>query len=190
MNDLQIRNQNAVEQISKINVGIMKSFDNLMYQQSKMDNKAFIFIGFMSVIIGVVNKPQMVNTPVNWILGLAIILLACSMLPHANKINAKILNCMMNKELEDKIDIKLSHNIFYYLDLYSIDIKLFTTIMREQYKLSYLSPLELKLMEQILINAKILRLKVFWHNIAYWALFGGLFIWGIVLIIQNIFPIH
>ena len=45
MNDIQIKNQNALEQISNINIGIMKSFDNLMFQQNKMDNKAFIFIG-------------------------------------------------------------------------------------------------------------------------------------------------
>ena len=91
---------------------------------------------------------------------------------------------------ENRVDIKLKHNIFYYLDLYSINMELFTTIMREQYKLSYLSPLELGLMEQIIINAKILKLKVFWHNVAYWILFGSLFIWGFILVIKNIFPIY
>lgn len=190
MNEIQIKNQHALKQISNINVGIMKSFDNLMFQQNKMDNKAFIFIGFMSVILGVINKPHIINNPINWIFGLAICLLACSMLPQANKINTQILNFMLHKEQENRVDIKLKHNIFYYLDLYSIDMELFTTIMREQYKLSYLSPLELGLMEQIIINAKILKLKIFWHNVAYWVLFGGLFIWGFILIIKNIFPIY
>ena len=46
MNEIDTRNHIAVERISKINEGIMKSFDNIMFQQNKMDNKAFIFIGF------------------------------------------------------------------------------------------------------------------------------------------------
>ena len=44
-----------------------------------------------------------------------------------------------------------------------------------------------QIMEQILINANILKLKVFCHNLAYIVLFGGIFIVAIFAFIKHLF---
>lgn len=180
MNEIDTRNQIAVERISKINEGIMKSFDNIMFQQNKMDNKAFIFIGFLSVLLGVINKEQILSTPINWILGMTIVLLALSQIPITSKISTAILNVIIKKDLDAE------HNIFYYTDLCGMKIDLFKNVIHNEYQVAYLTKFEIKLMEQILINANILKLKVFWHNIAYTVLFGGVFAFAIFTFIKQL----
>ena len=181
MNEIDIRNKIAVERISKINEGIMKSFDNIMFQQNKMDNKAFIFIGFLSVLLGVINKEQILNTPINWILGITIFILALSQIPLTSKLSTSILNLVIKRDLEFK------HNIFYYTDLCGMEIELFKEVLQKEYQVAYLTNFEIKLMEQILINANILKLKVFCHNLAYTVLFGGIFIVAIFAFIKHLF---
>lgn len=180
MNEVDMRNKIAAERISKINEGIMKAFDNIMFQQNKMDNKAFIFIGFLSVLLGIINKEQILNTPINWILGITIFILALSQIPLTSKLSTNILNLIIKKELE------FEHNIFYYTDLCGMEIKLFKEIIQKEYQVAYLTNFEIKLMEQILINANILKLKVFWHNLAYTILFGGVLIFAIFNFIKQV----
>lgn len=66
-------------------------------------------------------------------------------------------------------------------------IDLFKDIIHNEYQVAYLTRFEIKLMEQILINANILKLKVFWHNVAYTVLFGGVFIFAIFAFIKQLF---
>ncbi|MGL4560698.1 MAG: hypothetical protein ACRCV0_00210, partial [Brevinema sp.] len=46
----------AVMECQKMNESILKSFDNIMFQQTKMDHKAYIFLGFLIVIFNAINK--------------------------------------------------------------------------------------------------------------------------------------
>lgn len=184
MNSLQIKNIESIRRNSNIHAGILKSFDNILLQQDKMDNKAFIFIGFLSVILGIINKSQIINSPVNWILSLSIILLACSILPIASRLNTEILKLIIKKNSNNTSS---KYNIFYYLDIFDIDIDLFTIILKEQYKMDYINPFEIKLMEQILINSKILKLKIFWHNAAYTTFFLGLILYALINVICKLF---
>lgn len=92
-----------------------------------------------------------------------------------------ILNLIIKKELEFK------HNIFYYTDLCGMEIELFKEVLQKEYQVAYLTNFEIKLIEQILINANILKLKVFWHNLAYAVLFGGIFIVAIFAFIKHLF---
>lgn len=170
-----------IERIAKINEGIMKSFDNIMYQQEKMDNKAFIFIGFFSVLLGVINKNDIINSPINWILGCSIFLLALSLIPITSKFIVNILNFIIKKKNHSK------HNIFYYTDIYNLDLENFKLILKQEYQLGYFTSFELNLLEQILINAKILRTKVFWHTLAYQFILISFIIWAIILIVNQLF---
>ena len=182
MNEIEIKNKSFIERNSKINEGILKSYDIMMEQQNKMDNKAFIFVGFLSVILGVINKEQILNTPINWILCISILLFTCSMLPIANKLNTEILKIIMKKPKKDG-----SHNIFYYLDIFELDIEAFKQMMQEKFHLDYITEFEMQLMEQILINAKILRNKINLHNWAYLLLFGGTTIYALIMLLVNTF---
>jgi len=108
--------QEPINHISRINEGIMKAFNNVMFKQTKMDNKAYIFIGFLGIILGIINKNEISNTPINWLLGIIIIILTLSLVPITNKTSTKILECIIKKQSLDK------HNIFYYNDLYCLNI--------------------------------------------------------------------
>lgn len=157
--------QEIVDSNTKINDGLIKSFDNIIFQQEKMDNKAYIFIGFVSALLALINKEVILNNTVNYLLGFAILLLIMSLLPIATNLGVKILQKFI------KVDKCKEHNIFYYIDLYKLDLATFISIMHTEYKLQNISIFDRKIIEQILINAKILKLKVFYHTLAYFVLF-------------------
>ncbi len=165
-----------INHISRINEGIMKAFDNVMFQQTKMDNKAYIFIGFSGVILGVINKNGVLNIPLNWILGTFIIILTLSLIPITTKTLTKILECIIKKQITNK------HNIFYYNDLYCLNLDEYKEILKKEYKLAYYTTFELNIMEQTLVNSRILRYKVFLHNLSYTILFSSIFIFFIYTI--------
>jgi hypothetical protein len=157
--------QELVDSNTKINEGLVKSFDNIMFQQEKMDNKAYIFIGFASALLALINKEVILNNTVNYFLSFAISLLIMSLLPIATNFGVQILQKII------KVDKSEEHNIFYYTDLYKLDLTTFISIMQTEYKLHNISIFDKKIIEQILINAKILKLKVFYHTLAYFVLF-------------------
>ena len=160
--------QEPINHISRINEGIMKAFNNVMFQQTKMDNKAYIFIGFLGIILGIINKNEISNTPINWLLGIIIIILTLSLVPITNKTSTKILECVIKKQSLDK------HNIFYYNDLYCLNIDEYKEILKQEYQLAYYTKFELNIMEQTLINSRILRYKISLHNLSYVILFSSI----------------
>lgn len=178
---IEITNNESVNHISRINEGIMKSFDNIMFQQTKMDNKAYIFIGFFSVILGIINRNGIINQPINFIFGITVFFLFLSLLPITNKNFTKVLETIINKQSNNK------HNIFYYNDLYCLNLDKYKEILKREYQLAYYTKFELNLMEQTLINARILSIKVFLHNIAYLVLFISILIYCIYLFCMSIF---
>ena len=163
-----------------LNESIVKSFDNIMFQQEKMDNKAYIFIGFLSVALGFFNKNQIIDSPVNIILGLTILSLLISLLPIANKLIISFLNLIIKKDKSD------CHNIFYYIDIYKLSLESFKTILKDEYGLGYINGFENKLIEQIIINAQILKAKVFWHNLGFAIFSLGFISWAIVLLLNTL----
>src|SRR5574344_70905 len=104
------------------------------------------------------------NNTVNYFLSFAILLLIMSLLPIATNFGVQILQKII------KVDKSKEHNIFYYTDLYKLDLTTFISIMQTEYKLHNISIFDKKIIEQIIINAKILKLKVFYHTLAYFVL--------------------
>lgn len=179
MEKIEVIQTEPINHISRINEGIMKSFDNIMLQQNKMDNKAFIFIGYLSVIVGILCKYNKVISLINVILCVSIFILFLSLMPIATKLGILLTNFIFKRD-ENK-----QHNIFYYIDIYKLDIDRFKKILKEEYKLGYYTEFELKLIDQIIINAKILRIKVLLHTFAYSVVFGGIFLYGVLLILKE-----
>ena len=165
-----------------LNKSLVKSFDNIMLQQDKMDNKAYIFIGFLAAALGFINKGQYINSPVNYILGFTILSLLISLLPLANKLAIGLLNLVIKKEKSE------THNIFYYFDIYKLTVDSFKKVLNEEYGLGYINVFESKLIEQIIINAQILKAKVFWHNLGFAIFSLSFIIWGAVLLFITIMP--
>ena len=173
----------TVNHIYKLNEGIKKSFDNIMFQQTKMDNKAYIFIGFLGAILGIINKNGVSENPINWICGLAMFCLLLSLVPITNKLIIGILEKIIKKQ------ILQSHNIFYYNDIYFLNVEEFKNVLKCEYQLGYYTKFELKLIEQILINARILHVKVFCHNCAHILIVLSALIYCIYLLGSSIFSI-
>ena len=57
------------------------------------------------------------------------------------------------------------HNIFYCLDIYSLDKNKFEQVLDSEYNINDLTKSDKYLIDQILINAKILKSKINWHGI-------------------------
>ena len=139
MNEIDTRNHIAVERISKINEGIMKSFDNII-SSSRIKWTIRLLIDIrIGVLLGVINKEQILSTPINWILGMTIVILALSQIPITSKISTAILNVIIKKDLEAE------HNIFYYTDLCGMKIDLFKNVIHNEYQVAYLTKFEIKL---------------------------------------------
>jgi len=156
-----------------MNEGLLKSFDNLMYQQTKMDNKAYIFIGFLVILSKVFKE----NNQIIWLLIIIAIPFIISLIPIANKFTLKLMNIFFTGKNLKKL------NIFYYLDMYRLEHNDFIELFKKEYDEQTISRYDEKLIEQILINAKILRCKVFWHNISYRFAFVALLIFLIIYLV-------
>lgn len=143
-----------------MNDGLVKSYDNLIYQQSKMDNKAYIFIGFLSLIFGFVNKDWQEVLTISWLLIIVAVPLTFSLLPVANRLGVNIMTAFISSRSLKKL------NIFYYIDLYQLEQQDFIKLFKNEYDEENITKYDEKLIEQIIINAKILKVKVFWHNIS------------------------
>lgn len=138
---------------------LVKSFDNLMFQQEKMDNKAYIFIGFIAFCLtNIYSKTELFNY-ISQMMIVTIFPLCCSLLPIANKFQIKLLKYLGNPPSNRGM------NIFYYIDICSLTEKEFVQKYMKEYTVPAITDTDKKLIEQILTNARILRLKVFWHNL-------------------------
>ena len=180
---VEIVGNQTINHVSKLNEGIKKSFDNIMFQQTKMDNKAYIFIGFLGAILGVINKNGVTENLINWICGLAMFCLLLSLVPITNKLIIGILEKIIKKQTLQ------NHNIFYYDDIYFLNVDEFKDVLRQEYQLGYYTKFELKLIEQILINARILHVKVFCHNCAHILIVTSILIYCIYLLGISVFSI-
>lgn len=138
---------------------LVKSFDNTMFQQEKMDNKAYIFIGFVAFSLTYVYSTFESFNYVSWFMFVTMLPLCCSLMPIADKLGVKFLHyCFKPTPIK-------SINIFYYIDIYPLTIDTFIKTYKKEYDVTDITSTDKKLIEQIIINAKILRLKVFWHNL-------------------------
>lgn len=146
--------------MNKINDGLLKAFDSIMEQQKKMDDKAYIFIGLLILIFSFVNKDWDNIRTITWLLVIIAVPLILSLIPIANPLAVKLLSIIINGKKLDDI------NIFYYFDLYKLEMKDFIESFKKEYDEQTISRYDEKLIEQILVNAKILKVKVFWHNIS------------------------
>lgn len=176
---------NITQEISennvKINEGLTKSFDNLMLQQEKMDTKAFIFVGFLGAVLGIINKDSFQNIPFTWFLIIAMQPFIISLIPIATKWSINILNKIVKNKIND------NHNIFYYIDLYGLTQSDFIKILDLEYDIKNINKIEYKLIEQIIINSKILYLKAFWHNLAFKILVISLLTFGFINLLFVLF---
>lgn len=154
-----------------INPAIEKSFDNVMYQQEKMDNKSYIFLGFLGFFLTFdyfeSTYLELDKFTINLISLMAITLIV-SLIPIANSFFIKILSFTStiffkkNKKLEQI-------NIFYYLDIYPLNKEQFIKVLETAYNFNReenISKSDEYLIEQIIINSQILRIKIFFHEIS------------------------
>ncbi len=146
---------------------ILKSFDNIMYQQEKMDNKAYIFLGFIGYFLSLdfigLKNIQLSDTFKIYLILLAMPLFF-SLLPIANRMSIKFMMYCHFKFFtkEKRMD---NNNIFYFTDIYYLSKNEFIKILEEFYDISHIKNSEGYLIEQILINAKILKMKVVLHSL-------------------------
>lgn len=172
-----------------INQVIEKSFDNIIYQQEKMDNKAYIFLGFLGFFItfdyfqiNYVNLSTL-NKSLILMLGIPLIL---SLLPIANNKTVKILTAFHEKKNGRKKK-QSANNIFYYLDIFDLDKTEFLQLLEDRYDMDIkndISKADEYLIEGILINSKILRTKVFFHNTVFF-IFIFIVAINILIYVQN-----
>lgn len=142
---------------TNMNESLLKSFDNLMHQQTKMDHKAYIFMGFLAIIYNITSEQN--NLYINISLCVFAVPLLISLLPRATNLMIKITQKMHNAKKIEK-----SHNIFYYLDIASLSNEQFIQVLKDEYDITEITKSDSKLIEQITINAKILKTKIFWHT--------------------------
>lgn len=147
-----------------MNEALAKSFDNLILQQNKIDNKAYIFIGFITFIFTFIHPNGFSDgfelNSISFGLLLIALPLAISLMPIANNMTINLILFFLKCKKVKNI------NIFYYIDIYKLEYKEFCKVIKKEYELDQLSKTDCKLIEQILINAKILKVKVFWHNLS------------------------
>lgn len=142
-----------------MNESLLKSFDNIMFQQKKMDLKAYIFIAFLGIIFHIINRDSIFQWSTDTIyLVLIAIPLLFSLLPITLKLLIDIIDMSTYKSNN-------KHNIFYCLDIYSLDKNKFEQVLDSEYNINDLTKSDKYLIDQILINAKILKSKINWHGI-------------------------
>lgn len=169
-----------IEKDLKLNECLLKSFENLMVQQNKMDNKAYIFIGFLIFIFN-----SFFNEPNNKICLYSIMLftislpLICSLIPIATTLGINWVK-FIKKE-----DNKNEHNIFYYMDICGLTKERFIQILNTEYGIQHLSLSDKKLIEQIITNSEILNAKVIGHIWFFRLLVIGIIICIVINIIKN-----
>lgn len=137
-----------------------------MEQQNKMDNKAYIFISFVAVIFSRLYPDLYQVDPRGYLLIGITIPFIFSLLPIANNISTRIISHLSQKPIRSP-----QTNIFYYIDVYRLNMENFKLVLKEEYDFPTFSATDIKMIEEIIINAKILRTKVFWHSFAYWLAF-------------------
>ena len=158
--------QNNTEDI--LNKILLKSFDCIMQQQAKMDNKAYIFMGFLTFSFTAIHKNcSSFIYPDIILLSVAIPLLT-SLFPIATKFAVNILT-----RFQKTTTVSHTHNIFYYIDIFNLNKSEFKKVLLKEYQISKTSPADDKLIEQILINSKILKQKVCLQNIALLSLIAS-----------------
>lgn len=157
-----------IDKNSKLKECLLKSFDNIMNQQNKMDNKAYIFLGFIIFIFNAFFKDT--TNPICFysiILLIIAIPLVFSLLPVTTTFGIKLIR------LYKQEDNKSKHNIFYYSDICHLDNDKFKQVLNTEYGINELTLSEDKLIEQIIINAEILNAKVIGHAIFLWCILSG-----------------
>jgi len=162
-----------------MNEALVKSFDNMILQQGKMDNKAYIFIGFIAVIFAFLVPNKNSLTAISFYLILISIPFIMSLIPIANKISIILIDFLLNGKRIKNV------NIFYYIDLYKLTYDNFINVLENDYNINAISKAETYLIKQILVNAKILKIKVLWHNLSF-VLILAYFVYEIVKWIGNI----
>ena len=166
---------NRTTEKAKIEFGLnsilLKSFDCIMQQQTKMDNKAYIFIGFLTFTYTTLHKNCLTLLYADVILLSVAIPLIISLFPIATKYT---INFLQNSKPKENLK---NHNIFYYIDIYGLNLNEFESILLKEYKISNLVPADYKIIEQIIINSKILKHKISLQNIAF-----------LLLLVTSIFP--
>lgn len=158
---------------------LVKSFDNLMLQQNKMDNKAYIFIGFIAVIITYLSPDKNSLNNITFFLLVLSIPFIISLIPIANKISISFISLFLLTKEVTKI------NIFYYIDIYKLSYENLLDIIKKEYGINTITNAESYLIKQILINAKILKIKVLWHNLSF-ILILLYFLYRVIKLITNI----
>lgn len=157
-----------IDKNSKLKECLLKSFDNIMNQQNKMDNKAYIFLGFIIFIFNAffrdASEPICFYSITLFIISLPLI---CSLLPIATAFGIKII------KLYKQEDNKNEHNIFYYTDICHLSNERFKQVLSTEYGINELTLSDSKLIEQIIVNAEILNAKVIGHAIFLWFILGG-----------------
>ncbi len=152
----------------KLNEYLIKFFDNIMQQQNKMDNKAYIFTGFIIFIFNAFFKDNQAICFYSITLLITSIPLICSLLPVTTTLGIKLI------KLYKQSDIKKKHNFFYYTDICHLSNDEFAKILAEEYDIKNLNLADNKLIEQIIINAEILNAKVIGHALFLWFIFFGI----------------
>ena len=152
---------------NKLNECLLKIFDNIMQQQNKMDNKAYIFIGFIIFIFNSFLKKTGISfdSIVLFVISLPLVF---SLLPITTTLGLKLI------KLYKQNDTKHKHNFFYYTDICHLSNEEFVEILQKEYGVSNLTLADSKLIEQIIINAEILNAKVIGHSIFLWLVLIGI----------------
>lgn len=153
-----------------INQIVEKSFDNIMYQQEKMDNKSYVLLGFLGFLLTFdyfeTAYLELDKLTIN-LISLIAIMLTFSLIPITNVFFIKIIKYTRFKfsKMKDFEQI----NIFYYVDIYRLNKDQFIKVLKTAYKLDQkkdITKADEYLIEQIIINSQILRVKVFFHEIS------------------------
>ena len=154
-----------------MNESLLKSFDNIMRQQIKMDHKAYIFIGFISLTISLLITKSYTESKLLFVYFASLFTpLFISLLPKATSLAIKSLNICPRKRK------KITHNIFYYLDIYNLTTEEYINVLKKEYDIDNLTKSDIKLIEQIILNAKILKIKVSLHSLFQYILLVGVII--------------
>lgn len=149
-----------------MNENLEKAYDIIKEEQRNADNKAYLFIGLITVVVGLFGKiPTSGYSPTElsgmlafmFILLFPLLLLVISLIP-----NYKV-NMFLRKKSDNFTDL----NIFYWRTVVqSGTIKEFLTKINEKYN-QELKNVDIDLADQIYKNAKIMSTKATLHEIAF-----------------------
>ena len=145
-----------------MNISLLKSFDNIMFEQNKMDYRAYFFIGLSAIIFNTINRGTFQWTTSTIYLLMITLPLLFSLFPMAINFLIYIVNISTVKQNNKKI----KHNIFYYLDIFSLNRNEFEHVLNKEYDIKNLTRSDEYLIDQILVSAIILKSKTNWHNLS------------------------